>query len=81
MPSHWAYHKLNIVTQSSPTGTQILQAVGCAEAGVYLRSHPNANQKANGDYRQFKDVTFKAMKSPTFRSATARPARASSGRR
>src|SRR5437879_800501 len=59
MPSHWSYPSLHIVTQSSPTGSQILQAVGCAEGGRYLGHHPKAADVPAGvtDYRQFKNVS------------------------
>ena len=56
MPSHWGSREHNIFTTSSPTGTQFLQAVGCAEAGRYFTHHPASAATVNGDYRQCKDV-------------------------
>ncbi|MGB6826465.1 MAG: thiamine pyrophosphate-dependent enzyme [Terracidiphilus sp.] len=58
MPTHWSSRELHIVSTSSSVATQLLHAVGCAEAGRYLSRHPEAAERAQGDYREFHSLSF-----------------------
>jgi 2-oxoisovalerate dehydrogenase E1 component len=56
MPCHWGSRRLNVVTQSSPTGSQCLPAVGCAEAARYISRRDLPGCQAEGD-----EVTYVSL--------------------
>jgi 2-oxoisovalerate dehydrogenase E1 component len=57
MPCHWGSKRLNIVSQTSVTGSQCLPAVGCAEAARYIGRRPHMpGCTAHGD-----EVTYVSL--------------------
>ncbi len=57
MPAHWGHREKHVVTQSSPTGSQCIPAVGCAEAGRYIGRTPELSHlAATGD-----EVTYVSL--------------------
>ncbi|HYA69440.1 MAG TPA: thiamine pyrophosphate-dependent dehydrogenase E1 component subunit alpha, partial [Acidimicrobiales bacterium] len=57
MPCHFGDAGRNIVTQSSPTGSQCIPAVGCAEAARYIARRPGlVGCRADGD-----EVTYVSL--------------------
>ena len=51
MPSHFSDPGIHIVTMSSPTGTQFLQAIGAAEAGYRISLIPQLQSRI-GDFEE-----------------------------
>ena len=80
MPTHWSSRPLHIVSTSSSTTTQLLHAVGCAEAGRYFARHPEAAAKSLGDYRAYRDVEFHGDEVVFTSLGKDPPRRANSGR-
>src|SRR2546421_376239 len=56
MPCHWGDAARHIVSQSSPTGSQCLPAIGCAEAGRYIVGRDLPGCSAYGD-----EVTYVSL--------------------
>jgi 2-oxoisovalerate dehydrogenase E1 component len=49
MPSHFGHRAYNIVSSSSPTGTQYVQSAGCAEASRYEKANDEVTLVCGGD--------------------------------
>lgn len=61
MPSHWGHAAHNIVTQSSPTGSQCIPAAGCAEASRYLVRRPHLTAELGASAAHGDELTYVSL--------------------
>ncbi len=67
MPCHWGDTRLNVASQTSPTASQCLPAVGCAEASRYIVRRPELpGCSAHGDELTYVSVGDGACSSGEF---------------
>jgi len=59
MPCHFSDRARQVVSQTSATGSQVLPAVGCAEAGRYLVAHPGID--AAGIHAERDEITYVSL--------------------
>ena len=82
MPSHWGHKKLNIVTQSSPTGNAVPASRGLRRSGTLFQPpSPGRAKRPAAIIASSRTCSSTATKWFTSPAAMAPPAKASSGSR
>ena len=81
MPSHWAFKRLNVVTQSSAPAPRFCRPSAAPKPDAISPAIPMPRAKPTAITASSRTSSSRATKSPMFRWAMAPPAKVSSGKR